>query len=151
MKIKVSIIGLMASLSFCHFALAASPSAPPATPTAAQQCAYNGQNYQTAVQFEQNIQKALAANDIDTFATLFTYPMRVNQTASKHYQVYSVRDMIIRYPTIMTPTMKQYILADQPSDIFCNYQGVMMGRGSIWFQANKKTVYSIVMNVISHS
>ena len=151
MKIKLAMCGLMASVSFCHFALAASSDAVPATPSAAQQCAYSGQDYQTAMQFEQSVQKALSANDVNTFATLFTYPVKVNQSSSKHYQVFSIRDMIISYPVIMTPAMKKAILADQPSNIFCNDQGVMIGGGSIWFHANKKTVYSFVINVISHS
>ncbi|MCX7122291.1 MAG: hypothetical protein NTV32_01185 [Gammaproteobacteria bacterium] len=148
MKIKVLILSLISSFSLMQVAYAAPTAAEAA---AAKQCAYNGENYGVAVQFEQKVQKVLAANDIHAFAKLFTYPITVNQSVSKHEQVRSVKDMIIRYPTIMTETMKQYILADQASEIFCNDQGVMIGQGSIWFHAGKKSAYPFVINVISHS
>ena len=148
MKIKLGLVSLIIGMGLGQFAHAA-PTA--AATAAAKQCAYNGQNYVVAVQFEQKVQKALTANDVNQFASLFTYPVTINQSVSKHEQVYSIRVMIIRYPTIMTATMKQYILADQASEIFCNDQGVMMGRGSIWFHAGKKSAYSFVMNVISRS
>ncbi len=150
---KIKQVALIAGIALCldggANAATSTTSATPTTPTPEQQCAYNGQDYQVAMQVEQKIQKALKANSVSDFATVLTYPLRVNVGSSKHYQVKSVKEMMIRYPTIMTPTMQQYILADDPKQIFCNDQGVMIGRGSIWFLAGKSGPSRFIINRIS--
>ncbi len=144
MKKRILIAGMILACASVSAVIAAEP-APLSMP---QQCAVNGQNYQAAVEFIKQLKVALNANDAAAFAKLGNYPVRINQGDDIHYTVKSVQDMMIRYPVIMTQTMKTNILAQQSTDIFCNDEGSTTGKGEIWFDAQPTGALFFVINTM---
>ncbi len=141
MKIRTLVLSLIAGVSLGQYAFAANP------PSIQQQCKANGWDYKVAVQFMKNLQGALKANDAAAFAKMGRYPVMINQGANIHYTVKSMKDMMIRYPVIMTATMKTDIEAQKPTDIICNFQGVATAKGEVWFTAPaKKNAQFFVIN-----
>ena len=115
-------------------------------PSIQQQCQANGMNYEVAVQFVKNIQLALKNNDAGAFAKMGAYPVKINQGEDIHYTVKSVKDMMIRYPVIMTPMMQANLEAQKPTDIICNFQGAATAKGEIWFKTNANGAQFFVIN-----
>jgi hypothetical protein len=113
-----------------------------------KQCEENGLNYQVAVQFVKNVQVALKNNDIAAFAKMGRYPVTINQGDDIHYTVKSVKDMMIRYPVIMTAMMQTNIEAQKPNDIICNDQGAATAKGEIWFNPQVKSAQFFVINTM---
>lgn len=77
------------------------------------------------------LQKAVAADDGATVATLVRYPLRV-EVDGKRREISNAAAFEKDYPHIMTPAVKQAILAQAFDDVFVNWQGVMIGQGQVW-------------------
>lgn len=92
------------------------------------QCEDEGIDYNQAVMFVKQIQTAVKQSDARALSTKMEYPLRTPKG-----QIKSANEFIKRYSTIVTSDIKQRILKADPNDVFCNYQGGMVGDGIIWF------------------
>lgn len=63
--------------------------------------------------------------------------IKFNQEQGRRTKIWlSKKDFIKNYSQIVTPKIKKAILNQNPSDIFQNDQGCMIGSGELWFQSN---------------
>lgn len=77
-------------------------------------------------------QKAVKAHDAAGVAALVSYPIKVRIGGSKR-TIKTPQKFIAKYDSIVTPAIATAV-EDQPwDDLFVNYQGVMLGRGEVWF------------------
>lgn len=104
-----------------------------------QGCEFNGINYSQAKIFMSDLQQAVKENDATKVANLIEYPVRINtQTKSGktiHYFIKTKEEFIQQYHSIFSGNKKNLILNEK--EIFCNYQGAMLGGGFVWFETNK--------------
>jgi hypothetical protein len=78
------------------------------------------------------LKQAVTANDRRAVAGLFLYPFRVNRTRTSHLYVKSRAELLRRYDAILTPKVRQAILAQNPDSLFYSWRGSMAGNGVIW-------------------
>ena len=81
------------------------------------------------------MQAAARADDKDWFVTHLHYPVRYY---GKPNHIINSRDWFLKhYATIISPKLKEQILAQDPEHYLKNYQGLMVGERShnIWLEA----------------
>ena len=93
--------------------------------------------------FVENVKTALQKNDATALSTMCIFPLRLNYqdgaTKSKHTDVKDANDFVNSFDKIFTPAMKSAILNQPNSDLFANYQGLMLGNGEVWAQYDAET------------
>jgi hypothetical protein len=77
-------------------------------------------------------QKAVRAHDAAGVAALVSYPIKVSIGGSKR-TIKAPRAFIAKYDSIVTPAIAAAVQDQKWDDLFVNYQGVMLGRGEVWF------------------
>jgi hypothetical protein len=84
--------------------------------------------------FVRELQQALRGNDKTWLADHVRYPLRY----------YGRKDSLIRdrsafmrrYSSIFSDRLKSIVLAQDPSSLFENWQGIMIGNGQIWIRGS---------------
>ncbi|MFS8071751.1 MAG: hypothetical protein ACMG6S_35725 [Byssovorax sp.] len=91
----------------------------------------NGYSYKASVDFMTELQRLLKAGDKKALSELVTYPLRVN--CNKGPLIVKDRAAFLReFDQIYSPGMVDLILKQDPRDVFCKDQGIMLGLGFIW-------------------
>jgi len=86
-----------------------------------------------AVSFFRDLRLAVQHDDHAAVAAFIRFPLLVNDRAG-HTEVRDAQAFLAQYATIMTPNVRNAVLAQSPDSLFANWQGVMIGRGQIWFR-----------------
>lgn len=110
------------------------------------QCEISGEDYDQAVQFVRKIQQAVQNDNQSAFLALGAYPVRFNQGG--HSSMLLREALAKQYDEILTLKLKKAILAQDPQDIFCNFQGAFIAEGGVWFHANQQQYGFFVLNAI---
>src|SRR6266571_6096638 len=107
-----------------------------ARPLAAQQFAAAGINDDSLVlSFFHDLQAAIRRADSQKVATLIKYPLVVNDSTGR--QLIRTQQAFLRqYSRVITPSVRHAVLAQSADSLFANWQGVMIGRGHVWFGMN---------------
>lgn len=105
---------------------------------------FNGYSYKASVELMTDIQGRLKAGDSAGLADLVNYPLHVNHPKAPG-QIVKDRAAFIRgYAQIFSPAAVSAILAFDPRDVSCNYQGVMLGNGIVWVAQTTKGHQGII-------
>jgi hypothetical protein len=79
------------------------------------------------------LQRIVRANDKKQFASVIHYPVLVWYRGHSA-EISSPSEFVAKYSSIVTPNVRHAILAESPECLFGNGQGMMVGRGQVWFQ-----------------
>jgi hypothetical protein len=81
------------------------------------------------------LQAAIRTDDKAWFVSHLHYPVRYFGKKTKHI-IHSKDWFLSHYDKIISPALKENILAQDPAHFFKNYQGLMVGDGglNIWFE-----------------
>jgi uncharacterized protein (TIGR03382 family) len=101
-----------------------------------------------AQSFLAELKHIVKANDKAAFAALVRYPIQVS-VGAKSSDILTSSSFIRRYRSIVTPALRQVILAQDPKCLFANGQGVMIGHGQVWFQQEGRTAKIISITLES--
>lgn len=112
--------------------------------TEAAQCELNGIDYKIATQFISQFKSALNKNDKISIAKHVSYPLRINTAPGKYYTIKNKKEFIAKYNTLFTAPLIKSLKSD--SNIFCNYQGAMIGAGGIWFNTKQHHAHIFAIN-----
>lgn len=82
------------------------------------------------VKFFGKLQAAAAAKDADALSKLASYPLRVG----KKDRIKNETVLKRKFSKVFTPKVLNAIAKLNRNDLFCNYQGVMVGDGEVWIQ-----------------
>lgn len=77
-------------------------------------------------------QKAVKAHDAAAVAAMVNYPIKVRIVGSSR-TIRTPQEFIVKYDSIITPAIAAAVQDQKWDDLFVNYQGVMLGRGEVWF------------------
>jgi hypothetical protein len=83
--------------------------------------------------FLAKLQHIVKTNNKKEFASLIDYPIRV-YLGGHLTKISSRSDFVHKYSSIIAPDVRHAILAQSADCLFGNYQGMMIGRGQVWFQ-----------------
>jgi hypothetical protein len=75
----------------------------------------------------------------DIVAKMITYPIETGVNG-KRGKVANAHAMVAHYDDVFTPAFRAMIAADFTRLMFARDQGVMMGGGEVWFDANGKVI-----------
>ncbi|MBB6669965.1 hypothetical protein [Cohnella nanjingensis] len=81
-----------------------------------------------------DVQAAVAANDADKVAEHILFPLNVNNDVET-VQVKTKDEFLKQYDTIFNDSVKKALAAQKPEDLFVNDEGIMVGKGEMWFGA----------------
>lgn len=104
----------------------------------------NGFSYQASVDFYTELQRLLKAGDKEGLADLANYPLRVNGSKGKALIVKDKAAFLKSFGQIYSPAVVAAVLAVDPRNLFCNYQGVMLGDGILWADRTAKGHQGII-------
>ncbi len=83
--------------------------------------------------FLKELKDVVRKNDAKKLSTLLKYPVSVF-AKNRDSKILDEVEFVRSYSLIITPEIKKAVLDESPDCLFANYQGVMIGRGEIWFQ-----------------
>ena len=87
-----------------------------------------------AIRFFLDVRDALQANDKARFAGLIRYPTKIAYTNGS-LTIHSPNEFIAYYDNIVTDTLKNVVLAQDPGNLIIWEDDFMVGRGELWFDA----------------
>ena len=93
--------------------------------------------------FAQAVCAAAARDDAAALAALTRYPLTLRREGEQ-LCLEGPEDFIREYGRIMGPETKADLLAADPTDLFGNWGGVMIGQGSVWFEKSAQNGYQII-------
>lgn len=91
-----------------------------------------------AVEFLQKLQGAVRLNDPTQVARLVRIPLRAS-LRGKPVLIRSRKRFIALYKEIFTPYVRCTVQKATPADVWGNYKGFMIGRGSVWWDKGVTT------------
>ncbi|MBW5445927.1 hypothetical protein GE107_07625 [Cohnella sp. CFH 77786] len=89
-------------------------------------------------QMFEDLKTAVAANDKEKVAEHALYPIRVN-VGKVAVEVKTKEDFVKQYERIMTEKVRKALAAQDADTLFVNEEGVMAGKGDVWFGATAET------------
>jgi hypothetical protein len=94
-----------------------------------------GLKEQEAKPFFEAIQKAVERNDAVALSKIVKYPITLKKPKGQSVKVLNQKEFVANYPSFITPKWKKAVLLQKYTELFANWQGVMIGRGEIWFSS----------------
>ena len=82
---------------------------------------------------------AIADEDRESVAQMIEYPIWAYIDGERK-QTLNQDEFLINYDKIFTDKFKTFLAGTRPHHMFANWEGVMLGRGEIWFNSNGKVV-----------
>lgn len=82
--------------------------------------------------FFSKLQKAIASNDKAAVSAMVDYPF-VAHSKGKGVMIKDAKQFVAQYDKLITPKVKAAVDKQTYATLFTNWQGVMIGRGEIWF------------------
>jgi hypothetical protein len=93
--------------------------------------------------FVEKVKTALQNNDAAALGAMCIFPLNLNQqdgaAKSKHKEIKDAAEFATDFSKIFSPAMKSAIINQPNSDLFANYQGLMLGNGEVWAQYDAET------------
>jgi hypothetical protein len=83
--------------------------------------------------FLTRLQRIVRSDDKAQFASVTHYPVRVLD-GSRVTEISSPSDLVRNYSSVLTPDVRHSILAQSATCLFANGQGMMIGKGQVWFR-----------------
>ena len=83
--------------------------------------------------------QAVAAGDKSTVASLIDYPIKVH-IAGTSKTIRTSLELLSRYDAIFSPAYRKAISEAMPRNMLARNQGIMLGRGEVWFGADGRVV-----------
>lgn len=82
---------------------------------------------------------AVKQGDKKTVASLISYPIKVGLSSGSK-SLRGPSDLIANYDAIFSPRYREAILNALPRNMFARDQGIMLGRGEVWFGPDGKVI-----------
>jgi hypothetical protein len=89
-----------------------------------------GTRYDDVVEFFTQFQSRLKGADKATVSRMIHFPLRIN--GPKLRIVKTRTELIRQFGSIFTPALQEKIHSAEPKAAFCNWQGAMLGSGTVW-------------------
>jgi hypothetical protein len=83
--------------------------------------------------------QAVTMGDKPTVASLIDYPIKVH-VAGTLKTIRTRDELLSQYDAIFSPAYRKAISAAMPRNMFARDQGIMLGRGEVWFGANGRVI-----------
>ncbi len=82
-----------------------------------------------------DLQHSVALDDRIHIAGMIRFPIKI-LVDSKPLTLHDKQDFLKYYDVAMDSRVKGFIRKQKFSEFFCNWQGIMIGRGEIWINSN---------------
>ena len=79
------------------------------------------------------VQEAVANDNQKALSSMVAYPITLVDLKGKKVKVRNVKEFLRFYPTTATGKWKGAVHRQRYEDLFCNWRGIMIGRGELWF------------------
>ncbi len=97
-----------------------------------ERLAFLGFEVQKTRDFLASIQEAVSNGAPAMLAALVEFPLSANLDGKK-VQIAGPGSFAEHYEQIVTESVRQAVLTQEFSELFANWQGVMIGKGEVWF------------------
>ncbi|OHV84470.1 hypothetical protein [Rhizobium sp. LCM 4573] len=98
--------------------------------------------------FLAKLQKAVAADDKETVASMVDYPFQA-RIGGKAVKINDARHFIADYDKVVTAKVKGAVAKQTYPTLFANWQGVMIGDGEVWFSEIGKDEQHMAVKIIA--
>ena len=88
----------------------------------------------TVSDFLSDLQKSVAAGDRAHVASLIQFPITIT-IKGKRISLRNRQQLLTHYDVAFDPKVKGFLAKQHFADLFCNWKGIMIGRGEIWLGA----------------
>ena len=80
-----------------------------------------------------NIQNNIAKSNWNTLSKHIIYPLQVNTSPGIFYLIPNQRSFLAYAPLLFNKEVQTLMNQKKEQNIFCNMQGIMLGKGIVWF------------------
>ena len=87
----------------------------------------------TFLAFDQELRGALSKQDTGIIALLVKFPLHINDDRGR-YSVDDAASLQARFENVFPTSVRRTVLDQNPKTLFCNDEGVMYGRGTVWIR-----------------
>lgn len=111
-------------------------------------CSLEAANFKSqseVTDFLGKLQNKAKLRDAKGFSELINFPVRVNHNGTLK-KLHSANEFNSIANEVITSNVMDIILNQKADEIFCNYQGIMLGDGEIWFGKIKGKTGIITIN-----
>jgi len=81
--------------------------------------------------FDREFRNALSSHDPGKLSLLVQFPLRVNDELGD-FLLPDAASLQERFEKVFTSKVQRTVLSQAPESLFCNYQGVAYGNGTVW-------------------
>lgn len=81
--------------------------------------------------FARDFQDALSKRDAVRVASMVRFPLRVNTEGARPWRLQKAQ-LLKAFDQVFPVAVVKEVLAQDPAQLFHNYQGVMFGNGAVW-------------------
>jgi hypothetical protein len=92
------------------------------------------------------LQEAAASKDEKKISRYLLYPVSINAHSGRK-SLRSEKDLEASFAKIFTPKVLSTISQQKPENVFCNYQGVMLGDGEVWIGQRGRRIGVFTLNL----
>ncbi len=85
------------------------------------------------IDFLLEIQDAVRTDNKEKLASLIYYPITIDMLDGSELKMQNAAEFVANYEKIVIPEWKEIVLAQEPTELFSNWQGAMVHRGELWF------------------
>ena len=85
------------------------------------------------IEFLLEIQDSVRTDNKEKLASLIYYPIKIYMLDGSELKIENAAEFVANYEKIVIPEWKDIVLAQEPSELFSNWQGAMIHRGELWF------------------
>ena len=90
----------------------------------------------TVSDFLTDLQKSVAADDREHVASLVQFPITIT-IKGKQTRIRTRAQLLKNYDVAFDAKVKGFLAKQRFTDLFCNWKGIMIGRGEIWLDARE--------------
>jgi hypothetical protein len=83
------------------------------------------------LEFDRELRGALSRQDAAAMALLVKQSLRVNSSRGTYY-IGDPRSLQLRFHEIFPHSVRDAVLKQRPTTVFCNMSGIMYGNGTVW-------------------
>jgi hypothetical protein len=83
--------------------------------------------------FFEAIQNAVKQNDATALSLMISYPLTLRDIEGHSVKVRNSKNFIANYPNFASSNWRGAVMRQKYEQLFSNWQGLMIGRGEIWF------------------
>ena len=106
---------------------------------------YSVENAAKARRFLADLKAAVHEENKKKMGSMILYPLSVAMgSGEKELEIRNSDQFLLAYRTVISPRIRKVLESQDPECLFANREGIMVGRGEVWFRLQSDGKFKII-------